>query len=451
MKYLFFISLILFYSCHSGFSKKGLKDKTDSIRLQEELCSLHQYLDSIIKSDTTLQQRFHCLEAALGADKVSVYFLDIPTDSFEIFKSAFKKDVFDSPLLEFDIMSDFTNDIEIIPINEDSLKCPVNIVLNPIPRDIPQGEALNSDSLSIRTEYDYYPLSTTEVKVIITNHSRYEYDCGEGYSLTYYNERQKTWEVLPTNPIRNDVLWIFLPDCPNHEQTIRLYTSEVPNRPGKYRIYKSFNGNTKVAYAEFEMVDKQGVEQIRKQIDVYWMNRRNNEKDTTAQNIRSTGIYDNDTIRVSLINNSQYFQEMFRRKVVSYSAVNHGKIQPATPFIAPVFLDTLQIFMKTDRTVYPAGTKSVSVSLNNNNFKVLFLGEDYMVSRKEGNQWLLLNGNNAWIDIGIRVRQGMEYQFTADLYPFFNDNKPGNYRVYKEIGFYDSKEKWFMAAEFRIE
>lgn len=118
--------------------------------------------------------------------------------------------------------------------------------------------------------------------MIIINHSHYEYDCGEGYSLTYYNKRQKKWEVLPTNPIRNDVLWIFLPDCPNHEQTIRLYTSEVPNRPGKYRIYKSFNGNTKVAYAEFEMVDKQGVEQIRKQIDVYWMNRRNNEKDTTA-------------------------------------------------------------------------------------------------------------------------------------------------------------------------
>ena len=76
-------------------------------------------------------------------------------------KSAFKKDVFDSPLLEFDIMSDFTNDIEIIPINEDSLKCPVNIVLSPIPRDIPQGEALNSDSLSLRTEYDYHPLSVT--------------------------------------------------------------------------------------------------------------------------------------------------------------------------------------------------------------------------------------------------------------------------------------------------
>ena len=140
---------------------------------------------------------------------------------------------------------------------------------------------------------------------------------------------------------------------------------------------------------------------------------------------------------------------MFRRKVVSYLAVNHGKNQPATPFTAPAFLDTLQISIKTDRTVYPAGTKNVSVSLNNNS-KVLFFGEDYMVARKEGNQWLLLNGNNAWIDIGIRVRQGMDISIYSRSLSS-NDNKLGNYRVYKEIGFYDSKEKWFMAAEFRIE
>lgn len=33
-----------------------------------------------------------------------------------------------------------------------------------------------------------------------------------------------------------------------------------------------------------------------------------------------------------------------------------------------------------------------------------------MVARKEGNQWLLLNGNNAWTDIGIRVRQEIKNQ-----------------------------------------
>lgn len=43
--------------------------------------------------------------------------------------------------------------------------------------------------------------------------------------------------------------------------------------------------------------------------------------------------------------------------------------------------------------------------------------------------------------IGIEVRQGKKYQFAANLYPLFNDNKPGYYRVYKEIVFINSKEK----------
>lgn len=273
-------------------------------------------------------------------------------------------------------------------------------ILRPVPRNIPIGKNMNPDSLSMKTEYACYPLSTTEVKIFVTNHSRQKYTCGNDYSLAFYNGGKRQWETLPTDPVIEDIGWVLLPKYPPHQQTIKLYTSEVPNRPGKYRIYKAFYRDEKeVTYAEFEMVDKKGVEQIRKRIDDYWMDRMNDEKDTTAQNIQSTSIYDNDTIGVLLMNNSQYFQEMFRRKVVSYSAVNHGRVQSAIPFIAPAFLDTLQISMKTDRPVYPAGTKSVSVSLNNNNSRTLFFGEDYIVARKEGNQWLLLNGNNAWTDI----------------------------------------------------
>lgn len=73
------------------------------------------------------------------------------------------------------------------------------IALDPLsgPRDILIRETINPDSLSMRTEYDYYPLSTTKVKVIIINHSHYEYNCGENYSLAYYNQEQKSWETLP--------------------------------------------------------------------------------------------------------------------------------------------------------------------------------------------------------------------------------------------------------------
>lgn len=122
---------LLFHSCHFGFSKKRLGDKTDSIQLQKELCSIQQRIDGILQSDTTLQQRFHCLGAVLGAEKVSIYFQNIPVDSFEVFKSAFKKDIFDSPLLEFDILT-FMHDIEIISTDEDSFEQTVNRKLNPM-------------------------------------------------------------------------------------------------------------------------------------------------------------------------------------------------------------------------------------------------------------------------------------------------------------------------------
>lgn len=64
--------------------------------------------------------------------------------------------------------------------------------------------------------------------------------------------------------------------------------------------------------------------------------------DTTAQNICYTWIQNDDgeTICVGLMNNTPRFQEMFRRKVVSYSAVSHGEIRQNESFIRLAFSDT---------------------------------------------------------------------------------------------------------------
>ena len=329
----------------------------------------------------------------------------------------------------------------------------ISFELKPIPRDTPIEEAINPDSLSMLAEYDYYPLSTTKIKVIITNHSHYGYDCGEGYSLAYFNEQQNAWESLPTNPIINSILWIFPLENPTHEQTIELYTSEVPNRPGKYRIYKTFNRETKVAYAEFELVDKKGVKRLRERIDDYCIKNRMTSNDTTAQNICSTWIQndDGDTICVGLMNNTPRFQEMFRRKVVSYSAVSHGEIRQNESFTRPAISDTLHVTMQTEQSVYPVGTEVVSVALTNGNLRSLFFGEPYNVLRKEGNRWVFLYDGDAWKDLGYGLTQGGTFHFKARLHPIVNDNKPGIYKVIKEIGFDGSSQKWFMGAEFRIE
>lgn len=388
MKHLLLVSLILLSSCHSTTSKKGQEYEAGSIPQQEELCP-----DSISETEpVSLEEK---------QEKSS----------------------------------------KAIPI------------LQPVPRDIPTGEAISSDSLSMKTEYDYYPLSTTKVKVIITNHSHYEYSCGEGYSLAYYNEKQKVWEILPTSSIVNSILWIFPSGYSTHEQTIELYIAEAPNRAGRYRIYKSFNGDTKVAYAEFELVDKKGVEKLRQQIDDYWGKNAKISNDTTARNIHSTWIQndDGDTIFVGLMNNTPHYQEMFRKRVVSYSAVSHGKIQQGIPFIQPTSSDTMRITMQTEHSVYPVGTETISVELANGNSKDLFFGERYNVVRKEGNRWILLHDGGAWNDIGYGLGQGDAHLFTARLRPIVNDNKPGTYKVVKEIGFKGSSQKWYMGAEFRIE
>lgn len=76
--------------------------------------------------------------------------------------------------------------------NQEQLSETMTYKLEPIPRDIPTGQTISPDSLSMRTEYDYYPLSTTKIKVIITNLSHYEYECGESYSLAYFDEQRNT-------------------------------------------------------------------------------------------------------------------------------------------------------------------------------------------------------------------------------------------------------------------
>lgn len=309
------------------------------------------------------------------------------------------------------------------------------------------ADSINPDSLSMQTEYDYYPLSTTEVKVSITNRSHNEYNCEESYALAFYNEKLKSWESLPTNPIVDSILWIFPPEHPTHIQTIQLYTSEVPNRPGKYRIYKTFNKNTRIAYAEFELVDETGAKRLREQMDAAW-----NGNTISSQNIYGSYMR-GDSIFVDLINNSIHYQELFRKEMLNYSAINYGTVRTPSPIIYKTYTDTLQIEMKTEKSVYPIGTESINVILTNNNLNQqnIFFGEDYLVARKQAKEWFPLNANNMVNSIGILLEPHGSYQFKAKLYPLFNDNKPGIYKVIKEIGFNNSSKKWFMSAEFRIE
>lgn len=323
-------------------------------------------------------------------------------------------------------------------------------VIVPYCNSIPTGKEISPALLSMRTEYDYYPLPTNEITVFVTNKSGREYTCGDEYSIAYYNEKDKTWEPLPVNPISEDMLWIISPHHNVRMQTIHIYTDITPNRPGKYRIYKPFNDDTEVAFAEFEMVDNKGV---RKLMDSMWKKVTSLPRtDTIRENISTAcQLHDGDTISVGLINNAMPYQEMFRKRILNYSALDFGKITPTEPLPFTTTSDTMDISMRTEKPVYPVGTEEIPVKISNNNDRMLFFGLDYGIARKEGDEWLVLNTSTVWNSVGILIEKGREYNFKAHMYNLVNDNKPGTYKVYKRIGFDGSRKEWYMSAEFKLE
>lgn len=323
-------------------------------------------------------------------------------------------------------------------------------VIVPYCNDIPTGKEISHALLSMCTEYDYYPLPTNEITVFVTNKSGGEYTCGDEYSIAYYNEKDKTWEPLPVNPISEDMLWIISPYHNVRMQTIHIYTDIVSNRPGKYRIYKPFNNHTEVAFAEFEMVDNKGV---RKLMDSMWKKVTSLPRtDTISENISTAcQLHDGDTISVGLINNNMPYQEMFRKRILNYSALDFGKITPTQPLPFTTTSDTMDISMRTEKPVYPVGTEEISVKISNNNDRMLFFGLDYGIARKEGDEWLVLNTSTVWNSVGILIQKGRDYNFKAHMYNLVNDNKPGTYKVYKRIGFDGTRKEWYMSAEFKLE
>lgn len=158
----------------------------------------------------------------------------------------------------------------------------------------------------MRTEYDYYPVATSKVKVFITNRANQKYDSGERYSLVYYNEALKQWEPQPTNPIINDVLWVFTPDYPTHRQTIQFYTDK--NRPGRYAFTNHSTGIHVRHTLSLNFVSKAQHQKLLDKINWYG---EKHPKDRVIENLNTWGFQDNDTLYMSCMVNSEALQKEF--------------------------------------------------------------------------------------------------------------------------------------------
>lgn len=251
------------------------------------------------------------------------------------------------------------------------------------------------------------------------------------------------------DPVIEDVGWILQPEHPSNEQTIKLYTSEVPNRAGKYRIYKAFNRDTKIAYAEFELISS---EQHQKLLDKIMQYHANHAKARVMVNLNSWGFSENDTLYMDWMVNSAELRDEFRQKVLNYSAIiiNDGKTDVPTYFNEPMHMDTFGIRMYTEKAMYPVNTESVSVRIVNRSGRRISMGSSYLVLRKEGEKWLSLPGATVWTLELHWVPSNKIYPFPISLYPSLNAITPGVYRVVKKIDIGNNCHNWYFTAEFRI-
>ena len=342
----------------------------------------------------------------------------------------------------------------------------INWVLEPVVKEEFEGKAIPSDSLILKTEFEYYPLSTTEIKLFLQNFTETEYTSGEEYSIAYYDKKKDQWEPLPVYPMINDVLWIISKDQGKIEcQTISLYTDRVKNRPGKYRIRKLFNNDTEMAEAVFEMVDKPTVDRKLMNLIYKRMLGLDPETDTIDQNVRGIHTSYGDSIYVDVRNNGAKYQDMFRRRIMNYAGLNFGPPKQLKPLEFNTSSDTLGITMKTAKTTYPVGTSKILVKLRNTNKpvvpsvsssaneqdrRILFFGEDYGLARKLGDAWVAIPVNSIVNSVGITVEEGGDYEFKALLFPLVNEYVPGTYKVYKLVEFEGIKGQWYMSAQFTL-
>lgn len=305
----------------------------------------------------------------------------------------------------------------------------------------------NTLPLALRFEFEYYPLAATEAKLILTGYSGKDLNKDNGYELL--KDNAGGWEPLffATDSDSNIGLWRRT-DA-GYEQTIDIRPAGK-HGPGRYRYRTVLEGDM-VLEAEFALADRKAVAELRRKIHDYWKTHSGDE-DALMQNMY--GLWDrDDTIHVEVLANTPAFREEFRRRVVSYSAVDFGPEAEPKPFTQAAPSDTLGVTMRTEERIYRPGVKRVGVVLTNRSGRTLFFGEDYGAARREEGRWIVLPVGGIWNSIGILVAPDDTYRFDARLEPLVNDIRPGRYMVYKRIGFEDSRQEqeWFMAAEFGVQ
>ena len=158
-----------------------------------------------------------------------------------------------------------------------------------------------------------------------------------------------------------------------------------------------------------------------------------------------------DSLIVNLAINTPYWQALFRQQISDSPRI--GFQGPTTPQKIDIQITSDKgVRLQPDSAVFPTNAESASFTLCNLSQGVLQFGKRYVVGYQDTDgQWYALPHIGTWEDIGYALRGGGTHTFKAALLPKLNRNRPGTYRLYKEVYWANGrKDRFWIMTEFRL-
>lgn len=171
------------------------------------------------------------------------------------------------------------------------------------------------------------------------------------------------------------------------------------------------------------------------------------------QNVYGYGLTQ-DAVEVYLTINTQYWREEFKKTISDSPHIRFSG--PSAPTPIAELVDSISrpstVRLQPDRTSFPADSEYATFTLTNEDERDITFGVPYIVAYMDSHgNWYELPLSGIWNDMGIQLKQTGKYIIKAHLNPRLNKNKPGTYRLYKQIRFDDDKDKVWLMTEFRLD
>lgn len=172
-----------------------------------------------------------------------------------------------------------------------------------------------------------------------------------------------------------------------------------------------------------------------------------------CQNVWGWGVA-RDHVDIYVFVNTPYWQKKFRNDVCDskYLRFNGPKGHKKISIEARTNIEADSISLSPNANSFPADSEKVSFTLRNDNSRQLQFGVSYVVAcRGEDGDWYDLPTEGFWNSVGISLNKGGSHSFDVTMRPLLNNNKPGTYRLYKEVRFDGDKDYFWIMSEFRLE